>query len=148
MLSGALRSKRRAAHLSQEELAERANVSLTTIKEIERGTELRERRKETLPDLSKALGEDPDYLDKALARGIAADKQRAMEAEAKKSSQPGIAEMLRRVDEKLEEILTIQRDIVHRIGSQPKVVLGLEGHHRTQVNPESPENTPPPGQTD
>jgi transcriptional regulator with XRE-family HTH domain len=139
---------RRAAKLSQEELAKRSGVSLTTIKEIEQATMLRERRKETLPDLSAALGQDPGYLDEALSLGIAADQRRAAEAAAKESAQPGISEMLRKVDEKLEEILIIQRDIVHRIGSQPKVELELEGYHRAQVNPESPEQNPPANSTE
>jgi hypothetical protein len=41
---------------SAEELAKHSDVSLTTIKEIEHATELRNRRKETLPKLSIALG--------------------------------------------------------------------------------------------
>jgi len=141
-LGGALRGLRRAAKLSQEGLAELSGVSLTTIKEIEQATKLRKRRKETLPDLSAALNQDPGYLDEVLSLGIAADQQRAAEAAAKESAQPGIAEMLRKVDEKLEEILIIQRDIVHRIGRQPKIELDLEGHHRAQVNRESPEQNP------
>lgn len=144
-LGGALRGLRRAAKLSQDELGKHSGVSLTTIKEIEQATMLRERRKETLPDLSVALGQDPGYLDEVLSLGIAADQRRAAEAATKESAQPGIAEMLRKVDEKLEEILIIQRDIAYRIGSQPKVELDLEGHHREQVNPESPEKNPPAG---
>jgi transcriptional regulator with XRE-family HTH domain len=147
-LGGALRGLRRAAKLSQEELAKRSAVSLTTIKEIEQATMLRERRKETLPDLSVALGQDPGYLDEALSLGIAADQRRAAEAAAKESAQPGIAEMLRKVDEKLEEILILQRDIVYRIGRQPEVELDLEGYHHAQVNPESPEQNPPANSTE
>jgi transcriptional regulator with XRE-family HTH domain len=41
---------------SAEELAKHSGVSLTTIEEIEHATELRNRRKGTLPNLSIALG--------------------------------------------------------------------------------------------
>jgi hypothetical protein len=75
-----------------------------------------------------ALGQDPDYLDQVLDRAASADQQRTMEVETEESSQQGIVEMLRKADEKLEEILIIQRDIVHRIGSQLNVELDLKGY--------------------
>jgi transcriptional regulator with XRE-family HTH domain len=50
----------------QRELAERSQVSLAVVREIQRHTVERRRSRRTLEALSKALGWEPEHLDRVL----------------------------------------------------------------------------------
>jgi transcriptional regulator with XRE-family HTH domain len=53
--------------MSQKKLAALSRISLSTIKEIEKHEEYRERAEGTLENISSALGLEPSYLDDVLA---------------------------------------------------------------------------------
>jgi len=64
---------------TQMEVAAKARISLTTLRELQHNMNPRRRRPQTLTALSEALGWPPDYLSTTLRRGHArpyADEQR------------------------------------------------------------------------
>jgi len=142
-LADAVRNLRRAAgKLSQQELAKRSGVGVTTIKEIEDPTKGRRRRTGTLRALSSALGKGPDYLSEVLNQGVTDDAGNSIPPER------ALLEMLRKAHTKLDAVMALQHDILFRIGQAPEVDIDLEGDRHTREVPSAGETTTATDRTD
>jgi transcriptional regulator with XRE-family HTH domain len=86
----------------QQQLAERSNVSPSTIREIQRHTVERRRSPRTLESLSVTLGWRPDYLSTVLAGGDGGNGANG-EGTAQNDSQS--------LDDRLSEIIRILYDL-------------------------------------
>ena len=62
----AIRNRLTETRMTQMDVASRARLSLTTIRELQHNLNPRRRRPQTLAALSDALGWPPDYLDQVL----------------------------------------------------------------------------------
>jgi transcriptional regulator with XRE-family HTH domain len=62
----AIRHRLAETHMTQMDVASRARLSLTTIRELQHNPNPRRRRPQTLAAVSEALGWPPDYLDQVL----------------------------------------------------------------------------------
>jgi hypothetical protein len=62
----AMRSRMAETRMTQMDVASRARLSLTTIRELQHNLNPRRRRPQTLAAVSEALGWPPDYLDRVL----------------------------------------------------------------------------------
>jgi transcriptional regulator with XRE-family HTH domain len=65
-VAGAIRSRMAETRMTQMDVASRARLSLTTIRELQHNLNPRRRRPQTLAAVSEALGWPPDYLDQVL----------------------------------------------------------------------------------
>jgi transcriptional regulator with XRE-family HTH domain len=62
----AIRNRLAETRMTQMDVASRARLSLTTIRELQHNLNPRRRRPQTLAAVSEALGWPPDYLDRVL----------------------------------------------------------------------------------
>ncbi|MBL7498298.1 helix-turn-helix transcriptional regulator [Frankia sp. CNm7] len=73
-VAAALNARLAACRLTQQRLADLSNISVATIRVLQRGTGTRRVRDDTLAAISRALGWPANHLLRVLLEGIAADQ--------------------------------------------------------------------------
>ena len=68
-VAGAIRNRLAETRMTQLDVASRARLSLTTVRELQHNLNPRRRRPQTLAAVSEALGWPSDYLDQVLRGG-------------------------------------------------------------------------------
>ncbi|GAA3040591.1 hypothetical protein [Actinokineospora globicatena] len=93
-VAATIRHRMTTLALSEQQLATRSRVSLTTVKELTRNTTQRHRHHSTLPRLSQALDLDPDHLGN-LAGHTASLPDRELQAELEHTDlPPGLRDLI------------------------------------------------------
>jgi transcriptional regulator with XRE-family HTH domain len=101
-VAAAINERLRELGWQQQQLAERSNVSPSTVREIQRHTVERRRSPRTLESLSVTLGWRPDYLSTVLAGGDGGNGTNGVG-----TAQDGIESL----DDRLREIIRILYDL-------------------------------------
>ncbi|WP_424888390.1 helix-turn-helix domain-containing protein [Streptomyces sp. XH2] len=123
VLSAALRQERERQGLSQQELAERAGVSVGSVKNAERGTAPKGRRPYTLTLIATALGWAPSCVDDVLSgmpAPTSAPEVPVVEAEVK-PAMSGIDEVARAMYGALKFQMACQQH-----GAPPEAIADFE----------------------
>ncbi len=115
-VAGAITGRMRELKLSQRDLAVQSNVSVATIREIQRHRISRRRNPRTLESLSETLGWPRQHLDAVLNGRLPQDP-----AEAGGSD----GDLRSRLDE-LERRLNTIADAVHRIDAKIDIIIDLQ----------------------
>lgn len=116
----AITGRMRALKLSQRDLAVHSNVSVATIREIQRHRINRRRNPRTLESLSESLGWPRQHLDAVLNGRLPQDPAEAAEDDTD----------LRARLEQLEQRLDTIADVVHRIDAKIDIIIDLRhGDH-------------------
>lgn len=113
--------------MTQEELARKAKMSLTKLREIEGHKAVRTRDPDTLKRISRALGFEAEYLDAVLNQR----EEPYPHAKSKPDESVLQREILLRVDRKLDAIMEKVRSIDAKLARRPDILHPVDASVET-----------------